>query len=134
MEAKFGDAIGRQALDTLGRAIADVYDTSLGQVEVMVAHAQQGRGRRALAAMTPEQLEAIRAAAPDIVQTVLFQLLAHLDWQETTRGPVRISVRVGEDVIENPGACSDQLPGELIIEGGWLEQFATKPIPQHDWT
>jgi hypothetical protein len=134
MEATFGSEIGQRALDILGRAIAEVYDTSVGQVEVMATQAQQGRGRQALASMTLEQIEAIRAAAPDIVETVLFELLAHLDWQETTRGPVRISVKVGDEVVENPGTCSDELPGELIVEGGWLERFATKPIAPRDRT
>jgi hypothetical protein len=132
MDAKFGSEIGRQALDILGRAIADVYDTSLGQVEVMATQAQQGHGRQALASMTPEQIEAIRAAAPDIVETVLFELLAHLDWQETTRGPVRISVQVGNEVVENPATCSNELPGELVVDGGWLERFATKPTPPRE--
>jgi hypothetical protein len=130
MEARFGSEIGRQALDILGRAIASVYDTSLGQVEVMVEQAQRGHGRQPV---TLGQLEAIHAAAPEIVETVLFHLLAHLDWQESTRGPVRISVQVGTNVVQNPGACSDELPVELIVEGGWLERFATKRIPRHDW-
>ncbi len=134
MEAEFGSEIGRQALDILGRSIAKVYDTSLGQVEVMATHALQGRGRQALASLTPGQIEAIRLAAPDIVETVLFELLAHLDWQETTRGPVRLSVQVGNEVVENPGMCSDELPGELIVDGGWLERFATRPIAPPDRT
>jgi hypothetical protein len=132
MEARFGSEIGRHALDLLGRAIASVYDTSLGQVEVIVAQAQDGSGRQTLASMTTEQLQAIRAAAPDIVETVLFELLAHLDWQETTNGPVRISVRAGAEVVENPGGCSDELPGELIVDGGWLDRFAVKPVPRRD--
>ena len=134
METDFGSEIGRQALDILGRAIAQVYDTSLGQVEVMAQQAQQGRGRTALTSMTPNQIEAVRIAAPDIVETVLFELLAHLDWHETTHGPVRLSVRVGDQIVENPGACSDNLAGELIVDGGWLERFATNPIAPRGWT
>jgi hypothetical protein len=133
MEARFGSEIGRQALDLLGHTIASVYDTSLGQVEVMVAQARHGRGSRPLASMRPEQLGAIHAAAPEIVETVLFEVLAHLDWQESTRGPVRISVQVRTDIVENPGACSDKLAAELLIDGGWLERFAAEPIPRHDW-
>jgi hypothetical protein len=76
----------------------------------------------------------VRAAAPQVVETVLFALRGHLDWQEPTRGPVRISVQVGDEIVENPGACYDHLPGELVTVGGWLARFATKPIPQHDQT
>jgi hypothetical protein len=60
---------------------------------------------------------------------------AHLDWQQTTHRPVRISIhiQVGTRSWENSGACSDQLPGELIVDGGTLARFAAQPIPQHNW-
>jgi hypothetical protein len=47
---------------------------------------------------------------------------------------VRLSVRGGDEIVENPGACSDDLAGELIVDGGWLERFATNPIAPRGWT
>jgi hypothetical protein len=67
---------------------------------------------------------------PRLIRTDRADGAAHLDWQETTHRPVRISVEVGDEVVQNPGACSDQLPGELIVDGGWLARSTTQPIPQ----
>ena len=79
--------------------------------------------------MTSDELAAVRRALPDIVETVLFQLLAAFDHQETTDGPVRLTVRAKGVIVENPAECSDQLPGELLLRTGWLARFATKTLP-----
>lgn len=115
----------KEALDTLGRVMAKVYDNSIGQVDVVISKSRSGP----MSTMTEDQLDALKIAAPEFVATVLFQLLAELMWQETCNGPVRLSVRVGDTVIENPADSSDHLAGELIVPAGWLARFATKPIP-----
>jgi hypothetical protein len=115
----------KEALDTLGRVMAKVYDNSIAQVDVVISKSRPGP----LSTMTEDQLDALKRAAPELAATVLFQLLAELMWQETCNGPVRLSVRVGDKVLENPADSSDHLAGELIVPSGWLSRFATKPIP-----
>ena len=130
MDADFLSDTCRQARDALGREIAAVYDHSFGQVGVQVDHARHpraGMARTDLHDLTSDQLDGVLVAAPYVIQTVLFQLLSHLEWLEDMSGPVRISVRVGDQVVENPAGCSDLLAVELLGDGGWLERFATCP-------
>ena len=123
MKADFGSETAREALEELGRFIAGVYDTSLGQAAIPLRTLREEPYK----SMSHEELAAVRRVLPDVVRTVLFELLAGFEYQEITGGPVRLNVEVDGAVVENPADCSDKLPGELLTADGWLARFAKNP-------
>lgn len=125
MKADFGSNEAAQALEKLGRFMADAYDTSLAQAAIPFRVPRH----EPFTSMTADEREAALRALPDVVMTVLFEVLAAFEHQEITRGPVRLSVEVDGGVVENPADVSDKLPGELLTDQGWLARFAKKSPP-----
>lgn len=80
-----------------------------------------------LASFSEEQRQVVASLAPYIVDSVLHNLLQHLDQEEE----IDITVSIDGETSRTLRDISDGLAGELPNEEGWIGRFSE--YPPRDW-
>lgn len=118
-------------LDHFGQVLMkNVRDQAIDEWEMIIAgkmkSASSQRAHAALANLDAEQVSAVRALVPQIVDSTLHHLLWTLDQDKS----IVVGIRTPSGLAPDISNLSDGLPGELYGKSGWINRFSNKPAPE----
>lgn len=120
--------MSKAGLDKFGQLLmTEVRDETIQQWKMIADGRMKGeralRIRERLSQMTFYDQEVAMTLTPEIVDSVLHNLLAMLEQEED----LEVAIELGDRTVPSLRDASDGLCGELYSDEGWIARFSKEP-------